>query len=134
MSDLLVGLSNRRSVPLLGRLKVACYLWTEKEGILLISEKKTVLLRWVCQELCLVYDKRVKGNPPPLPSTVDKLWRFLSKVMHAIEGEEEEKESELEQTDLSPLNIHLLYVGKGSLCSYTHPNPQGLSYIKLVIC
>lgn len=113
MSELFIGIADRRSVPLVGRLKVACYLWKEKEGILPILGKKTVLLRWVCQEICLVYDKRSKGTLPSSPSTIYKLWRFLSVVLRAIEGEGEKREKEL--TDLSPLNAHLLQVGKGSM-------------------
>ena len=109
MSKLLLGLSDRRSISLVGRLKVACYLWKEEEGILPILGKKTVLLRWVCQEICLVYDKRAKG-PPSSPSTICKLWKFLSVILRAIEGEGENK-SEGELTDLSPLNTHLLQVG-----------------------
>ena len=104
MSDLFRGLFERKSISLEGRLKVACYLWKEKT-VLTIPGKKNLLLKWGCQELCLVYDKRIKSSSLPDTVMVCKLWSFLHVVLVAIG---EEKEAQL--TDLSPINVYLLQV------------------------
>lgn len=104
MSNLLRGLYERKSVPLSGRLKVACYLWKDNDSLSVLG-KRSFVLTWVCQELCLIYDKRTKPSSFPDTSLVYKLWKFLHTVLDAI-GKEDEKDF----TDLSPINVHLLQV------------------------
>ena len=102
MSELLKALYDS-SVPILGRLKVACYLWGQCD--ILPRGKNAFLLKWVCQELCLVYSKKKKA--PPSPHTACKLWQFLSFVLNAVlEGRDDE--------ETSVLNIHLFQVS--SVC------------------
>ena len=98
MSSVLRALYDH-SLSLPQRLKVARYLWGQED---ILSEEKTAfLVKWVCGELCTVYNR--KNQRPPSSSISCELWKFLSFVLTAIVEEEDAKE-------LSALNIHLFQV------------------------
>lgn len=92
-----------QSLPVLGRLKVASYLWLP--GKLLPTERNRLMLQWACQEICLAYSKKNKAPPPHV--TRSKLWVFLCTVLEAMVEEGEVVH------DLSPLSTHLFQVSEG---------------------
>lgn len=97
MSELVAALEDP-SLPLVGRLKVACYLWQQDEML-----SSDLLLGWVCNELCQAYNRKSKTTPPPL--TCSKLWQFLCVVLEAVV-----ETDSVQDLDLSPLNTHLFQV------------------------
>lgn len=103
MSELVAALEDP-SLPLLGRLKVACYLWQQDEML-----SSDLLLEWVCNELCQAYNRKSKTTPPPL--TCSKLWQFLCVVLEAVV-----ETDSVQDLDLSPLNTHLFQVRECVFC------------------
>lgn len=91
------------SLPLLGKIKVAKYLWEERD--LFPLERNSLMLKWACQELCTAYNKKTKS--PPSHVTRSQLWGSLSTVLEAVT-----KEGEV-SLDLAPLSVHLFQVDEG---------------------
>lgn len=96
----LVSALHDASLPVLGRLKVAHYLWLP--GKLLPAERSALMLQWACQELCLAYSKKNKAPPPHV--TRGRLWVFLCTVLEVVAEDGEV------QPDLEPLSPHLYQV------------------------
>ncbi len=103
MAELLEALRDP-SLPVPGRLKVARYLLKTREDIL-PRGKLSYLLKWVCQELCLIYNKKNKSQRPPPLEAAEQLWGFLSKVVGSV-GEDRGGG----EVELSPINVHLFQV------------------------
>lgn len=95
----LVSALHDSSLPVRGRLKVAWHLW--RQGELLSTERNALMLKWVCQELCLAYNKKNRAPPPHVIR--GHLWSFLCTVLGAMVQEEF-------QQDLVVLSSHLFQV------------------------
>lgn len=95
MAELVSALSDL-SLPVLGRLKVACYLWVRNA-----AGKHALLFEWACQELCMAYNRKNKAPPPHV--TCSQMWGFLCTVLKGMVADGV-------LHDLSPLNTHLFQV------------------------
>ena len=59
MTELLKALRDH-SLTAEERLKVACFVW--RKGDLRVGSKHSVLVKWVCEELCTAYNKKTRSD------------------------------------------------------------------------